>query len=144
MKTKFVLASLVAALSGLAALVPSANAAPDIQLRVNLALPPPPVVLVSDRGHGHSRDGHRHHRHDRGNSRNQGTYGRDWYDQQREVRQARNGHSEARGYWKEVVVETWVPARWDIRQDRWGREVRTYRPGYMSRRVNRVWVSGGR
>lgn len=138
MKTKLVLASFIAALSSLAALVPAANAAPDIRLRVDVALPPPAVILVGDRDHDHSRN---RHRHDRRFSQNN-THGGDWYDEQRAVRRARNGHSEARGYWKEVVVKTWVPARWEIREDRWGREVRTYRPGYMDHRTRRVWVNG--
>lgn len=46
----------------------------------------------------------------------------------------------ARGYWKEVVVKTWVPERWVVRHDRWGRPVRYSEPGYYTYRTDRVWV----
>lgn len=140
MKTKFVLASFVAALSGLAALATSANAAPDIQVRVNVALPPPPVVFVGDRDHG-DRDYDRSYNRHRENRNHRSSRGDDWYDQQRDKRRALNGHSEARGYWKDVVVKRWVPARWEIGYDRHGREVQIHRPGYMAHHTERVWVS---
>jgi hypothetical protein len=46
----------------------------------------------------------------------------------------------ARGYWKEVVVKTWVPERWVSSRDRWGRHVRVNEPGYYTYRTDRVWV----
>lgn len=45
------------------------------------------------------------------------------------------------GYWKEVVVKTWVPERWVSSRDRWGRSVRVCEPGYFSYRTDRVWVA---
>jgi hypothetical protein len=49
---------------------------------------------------------------------------------------------EPRGYWKEVVVKTWVPERWVSSRDRWGRHVRVCEPGYFTYRTDRVWVDG--
>lgn len=46
----------------------------------------------------------------------------------------------ARGYWKDVSVRTWVPERWVVRHDRWGRPVRYCEPGYYTYRTERVWV----
>lgn len=47
-----------------------------------------------------------------------------------------------RGYWKEVVVKTWVPERVSFNRDRWGRHVRVVEPGYFTYRTDRVWVDG--
>ena len=47
-----------------------------------------------------------------------------------------------RGYWKEVVVKTWVPERVVINRGRWGRDVRVVEPGYYTYRTDRVWVDG--
>ncbi|MSU48324.1 MAG: hypothetical protein EXS37_04400 [Opitutus sp.] len=44
------------------------------------------------------------------------------------------------GYWKEIVVKTWVPERWLSSHDRWGRPVRVCEPGYFAFRTDRVWV----
>lgn len=44
------------------------------------------------------------------------------------------------GYWKEVLVKTWVPERWVVSRDRWGRSVRILEPGYTTFRTERVWV----
>lgn len=46
----------------------------------------------------------------------------------------------ARGYWKDVTVRTWVPERWVVRHDRWGRPTRYCEPGYYTYRTERVWV----
>lgn len=46
----------------------------------------------------------------------------------------------ARGYWKDVAVKTWVPERWVVSRDRWGRPVRHCEPGYYAYRTERVWV----
>lgn len=45
------------------------------------------------------------------------------------------------GYWREIVVKTWVPARWVMSHDRHGRHVRFLEPGYFAYRTDRVWVS---
>ena len=44
------------------------------------------------------------------------------------------------GRWNEVVVKTWVPERWVLSRDRWGRTVRVCEPGYFTYRTDRVWV----
>ena len=49
-----------------------------------------------------------------------------------------------RGYWKEVQVKTWVPERWVVRTNRWGRSERYCEPGYYAYRTERVWVDGRR
>jgi hypothetical protein len=48
----------------------------------------------------------------------------------------------AHGYWKEIVVKTWVPERWVVRHNRWGRPERYCEPGYYAYRTDRVWVAG--
>jgi len=45
-----------------------------------------------------------------------------------------------RGYWKDVVVKTWVPERIVASRDRWGRPIRVCEPGYFAYRTDRVWV----
>ncbi len=52
-------------------------------------------------------------------------------------------YAPARGYWKEVVVKTWVPERWVSSRDRFGRLVRVCEPGYYTYRTDRVWVASG-
>jgi hypothetical protein len=44
------------------------------------------------------------------------------------------------GYWKDVQVKTWVPERWVVRTNRWGRTERVCEPGYYTYVTNRVWV----
>jgi hypothetical protein len=46
----------------------------------------------------------------------------------------------ARGYWKDVQVKTWVPERWVVRHNRWGRAERYCEPGYYTYATQRVWV----
>lgn len=48
----------------------------------------------------------------------------------------------SRGYWKEVRVKTWVPERWVVRHNRWGRSERYCEPGYYTYHTDRVWVDG--
>ena len=48
-----------------------------------------------------------------------------------------------RGYWKDVQVRTWVPERWVVRTNRWGRAERYCEPGYYTYRTDRVWVDTG-
>lgn len=45
-----------------------------------------------------------------------------------------------RGYWKEMQVKTWVPERWVVRHNRWGRPERYCEPGYYTYTTQRVWV----
>ena len=45
-----------------------------------------------------------------------------------------------RGYWKEIVVKTWVPERLVVRHDHWGRHERVWEPGYFTYRTDRVWI----
>ncbi len=45
-----------------------------------------------------------------------------------------------RGYWQDVQVKTWVPERWVVRNNRWGRPDRYCEPGYYTYTTNRVWV----
>lgn len=47
-----------------------------------------------------------------------------------------------RGYWQDVQVKTWVPERWVVRHNRWGRAERYCEPGYYTYRTERVWVDG--
>jgi hypothetical protein len=51
-------------------------------------------------------------------------------------------YAPARGYWKDVTVKTWVPERYVMSRDRWGRPVRVCEPGYYTYRTDRVWVDG--
>jgi hypothetical protein len=45
-----------------------------------------------------------------------------------------------RGYWRDVVVNVWVPPHWEIRHNRWGRPIRLWEPGHYEARPQRVWV----
>jgi hypothetical protein len=45
-----------------------------------------------------------------------------------------------RGYWKEVQVRTWVPERWVVQHNRWGRPERYCEPGYFTYTTQRMWV----
>lgn len=47
-----------------------------------------------------------------------------------------------RGYWKDVQVKTWMPERWVVTHNRWGRPERVYQPGYYTYATSRVWVDG--
>jgi hypothetical protein len=47
-----------------------------------------------------------------------------------------------RGYWKDVSVQTWVPERYVMSRDRWGRPVRVCEPGHYAYTTQRVWVDG--
>ena len=46
------------------------------------------------------------------------------------------------GYWQEVQVKTWVPERWVLRTNRWGRTERVCEPGYFAYHTDHVWVDG--
>ena len=117
MKTKFVLASVLVALSGLAGLTTPAHAGTDVHLSINLGAPRAPIIVVPDRGH-----------HGRGHG---------YSDRDSDYR----GRGAPRGYWKEIVVRTWVPGRWVVSCDYRGREIRSYERGHHVVRTDRVWVS---
>jgi hypothetical protein len=117
MKTKFVLASLFAAISGFASFATPAKAGTDVHLNIRLG-PPKPVIVVPARGH----DG-----------RGYGYTNRDYRDT--------CPPPAPRGYWKEVTVKVWVPARWVVSRDHCGREVRVYERAYPTYKTERVWVS---
>jgi hypothetical protein len=116
MNTKIALASFVTALSGLAGFTSTAHAGTDFRINLNLGLPPPPVIVVPGRDHDVRPNGFEYDRRDHG----------------------------PRGYWKEITVKTWVPARWAITRDRRGREYRTLENGYYTYRTDRVWVDNDR
>jgi len=48
----------------------------------------------------------------------------------------------ARGYWTDVQVRTWVPERWMVRTNRWGRAERFCEPGHYVYHTERIWVDG--
>ncbi|HVS50922.1 MAG TPA: hypothetical protein VHD62_01110 [Opitutaceae bacterium] len=48
----------------------------------------------------------------------------------------------AGGHWENVSVKTWVPGRWVVTRDRWGRSYRSFENGYYAFRTERVWVDG--
>jgi hypothetical protein len=50
--------------------------------------------------------------------------------------------ARSHGYWKDVQVKTWVPERWVLRTNRWGRTERVREAGYFTYVTNRVWVDG--
>jgi len=115
MNTKFILASVVAAVSGLAGVANTAKAGSDIHINLGFGLRPAPVMVAPPR----------------------------YYVPAAPVVIDRR-HDEPRGYWKEVVVKTWVPARWVVSYVSHGREHRTLRPGYYAYNTHRVWVDFGR
>ena len=43
------------------------------------------------------------------------------------------------GYWKEIVVKTWVPSTYVMSRDWRGRPVRMIEPGHFAFRTERVW-----
>lgn len=53
-------------------------------------------------------------------------------------------YSPVRGHWEDVTVKTWVPERWVMGRDRWGRHVRVLEKGYFTYRTERVWVDSHR
>lgn len=124
MKTNFALASVIAAVSGLAALANTAKAGTDLHVNLNFGRPAP-VVVVPTRGYEVPAY----------------VYGGRGPD----PREARIVcPPEPRGYWKEITVKTWVPARWIVNCDFRGREVRVLEPAHFAYRTDRVWVDAGR
>jgi hypothetical protein len=121
MKTKVAFASLLFAL-GFGGLAASASARTDVDVDINIGVPPPPAIIIGGRDH----DRYEHRHYGRGRDRD---YGR---------------HHGPRGYWKEVRVKTYVPGRWVITCDRYGREIRVRERGHYEYRTERVWVEGRR
>ena len=137
MKTKLALISL-AALGGFAAFANSASANPDIRIGLGFRapapfLPPAPVVVVEhndrDRYEGNRYDNNRYD----GNRFEGNRYDNDRYDHDRGYRPV--------GFWKEIVVKTWVPSCYVESRDWRGRPVRLLEPGHFAFRTDRVWVS---
>jgi hypothetical protein len=127
MKNKFIIASVFAALSGLAGLANTASAGPDFHINIGIGArpgpvivaprcdPPAPVIVVPARGYGYA------------------TPVPSYRD---------NFPSPApRGFWKEVSVKVWVPAERVRSHDRHGHLVYSTRPGYFTYRTERVWVA---
>ncbi len=127
MKTKLALATL-AALGGFAAFAAPASANPSIHVSFGFNRPAPapyyrdasptycaptaPVVVGDHYDNYNDNNRYDHHRPD--------------------YRPA--------GYWKEIVVKSWVPARGVRSHARHGRHVRVLEPGYFAFRTDRVWV----
>ncbi|MEY4938393.1 MAG: hypothetical protein RIQ93_128 [Verrucomicrobiota bacterium] len=53
-------------------------------------------------------------------------------------------HAPVRGHWEDVTVKNWVPERWIMSRDRWGRTIRVLEPRYFTCRTERVWVENNR
>jgi hypothetical protein len=125
MKTKLALVAL-AAFGGLTAFANSASANPDIRVGVHFGSPAPiyqpaPVIVGN-----YDRD----HRPAYGYGYG---YDRDHRDYDRNYRPA--------GFWKEIVVKTWVPSCAVMSRDWRGRPVQVVEPGHFAYRTERVWVS---
>lgn len=129
MNNKFIIASVFAAVSGLAGLANTASAGTDIHFNIGIGArpgpvivaprcePPAPVVVVPARGYG--------------------------YATPAPVPSYRDDCAPVapRGYWKEVAVKVWVPEERVRSYDRHGRVVFCVRPGYFTYRNERVWVA---
>jgi hypothetical protein len=127
MNTKFVFASVFAAVSGLAGIANTASAGTDFHLNIGIGARPGPVIVAPryepvvvvpaapTYGYGYANPAPLY----------------------REVCPP----PAPRGYWTEVVVKDWVPAEWVVTRGFHGREVRSLRPGYFTYRTDRVWVA---
>ncbi len=120
MNTKFVFASMIAAVSGLAGLANTASAGTDIHLNIGIGARPGPVIVAP-----------------RCDAPVVVVPAAPAYGYGREMRPAPAPH----GFWKDVSVKVWVPAEWVVTRGHHGREVRTLRPGYFTYRTERVWVA---
>ena len=131
MKTTFVLASVFAAVSGLAGFANTASAGTDIHLNIGIGARPGPVIVAprgepvvvvpAAPGYGYG-------------------YG---YGRPTPVPAYRDAcpPPAPRGYWTDVSVKVWVPAEWVVTRGHHGREVRELRAGYFAYRTDRVWVA---
>jgi len=115
MKTKLAFASVCAALSGFVGFANTANAGSDVHVSIGFGVRPTPVVIAPG-----------------------------FHGPVAPVIVIGHRREEPRGYWKEVVVKTWVPARWVVSYGHHGRAVRAYEPGYFAYNTERVWVDFGR
>jgi hypothetical protein len=126
MKTRFALASL-ALVGGFAALASPAAAHSDIRISVGFGVrPPAPVVYVPAPAPVYTAP--------RCEVPAYATpvYSSPGYGAR---------HARPSGYWKEVVVRSWVPERCYTSYDRWSRPVRVVEPGHYAFRTERVWVN---
>jgi hypothetical protein len=129
MKTTYVLASVFAAVSGLAGLATSARAGTDFHHNIGIGSRPGPVIVAprgapvvvvpASPGYGYG-------------------YG---HGRPAPVYRDACPPPAPRGYWTEVPVKVWVPAEWIVSRGHHGRDVRTLRPGYFTYRHDRVWVA---
>lgn len=53
-------------------------------------------------------------------------------------------YAPSRGYWDTVTVKTWIPGRWVVTHNRWGRPHRFFERGHYVYRTERVWVDAHR
>lgn len=123
MNTKFVLASVFAAVSGFAGLANTASAGPDIRINLGFGPRPAPVVVAPNCGPVVVAP----------------VYGYGYVE--RAPVPAYCPPPAPRGYWHDVSVKVWVPAEWVVSRDRRGYEVRSLRPGYFTYRNERQWVA---
>lgn len=128
MNTTFVLASVVAAVSGLAGIANTASAGTDIHLNIGIGARPAPVVVVPARPPVVVVPA-------------APTYGYGYDARPMPIYRDDCPPPAPRGCWKEVAVKVWVPAEWIVTRGHHGREVRTLRPGYFTYRTDRVWVA---
>ena len=138
MKNKIVLASVFAALGGLAALANPARAGTDLRITANFGARPGAPVVAPGYGYGYAAPVY-----------NAPVYGAPsapayGYSERATAAPECRPPIAPRGYWKEIVVKTWMPARWVTRCDFRGREVRTWEGGYFTYVTDRVWVDLGR
>ena len=114
MNTKFVFASVFAAASGLAGFAHTATAGTDIYVNLGFNSRAVPVMVAPA------------------------------YCAPAAPVVVEYRREAPRGYWRDVVVRTWVPARWVVSYVETGREVRRLQPGYFACNTNHVWVDLGR
>ena len=113
MKTTYVLASVFAAVSGLAGLATPARAGTDFHLNIGIGSRPGPVIVAprgapvvvvpASPGYGYG-------------------YG---HGRPAPVYRDACPPPAPRGYWTEVPVKVWVPAEWIVSRGHHGRDVRT-------------------
>ena len=128
MNTKFVIASVFAAVSGLAGIANTASAGTDIHLNIGIGARPGPVIVAP---------------------RYEPvvvvpaapTFGYGYEARPMPVYRDACPPPAPSGYWKEVSVKVWVPAEWIFTRGHHGRDTRTLRPGYFTYRTERVWVA---
>ena len=131
MKTKFIVVSVFAAVSGLAGIANTASAGTDFRINIGIGARPGPVIIAprcepvvvvpASPAYGYG-------------------YG---YGRSVPVPVYRDAcpPPAPRGYWTEVPVKVWVPAEWIVSRGHQGHAVRSLRSGYFTYRTDRVWVA---